>query len=183
MNFDPSSEFTCQIWPLLENSIAPVLLPTIDCILYRFVVQTYHKRFSKNEEEILYKEMLHHWEELFGERRKLLPRGGRSAIWDAIATKLNACSGSPVARGGEDVRKKWCHLRKQKLHKEPLQEQPGERGSAGDDLGLLRQRVVSRMERDAAEGKTGTSESECPQLPFVSVSLWAGNVNFVEVVQ
>lgn len=119
----------------------------------------------------MYKEILHHWEELFGERRKLLPRGSRSAIWDIIATKMNARSGSPVIRGGEDVRKKWCHLRKQKLHEEPVQEQPGEGGTAEDDLYLLKQRILSRMEQDAAEGKTGTIASECPHLLFVFVSL------------
>lgn len=104
----------------------------------------------------MYKEVLHHWEDLFGERRKLLPHGGRSAIWDIIATKMNASSGSQVARVGEDVRKKWYHLRKQKLHEELMQEQPGDGETAGDDLYLLRQRIISRIEQDAAEGKTGT---------------------------
>ncbi|XP_048103102.1 uncharacterized protein LOC125297014 [Alosa alosa] len=122
--------------------------------------QAYNKRFSKDEEEILYKEVLRHWEELFGERHNLLPRGGRTAIWNRIAAKMNASSGSIVARDGEDVRKKWGHLKKQKLHAKAVQsgglEPTGEHGRAdGEDLSLLKQRIVSRMKQDAAEGRTG----------------------------
>ncbi|XP_062389259.1 uncharacterized protein LOC134077576 [Sardina pilchardus] len=124
--------------------------------------QAYHKRFSKDEEEILYKEVLRHWAELFGERHhSLLPRGGRAAVWNRIAAKMNSSSGSLVARDGEDVRKKWCHLKKQKLHAaDDVVAQSGGLEPAGEvdgeDLSLLKQRIVSRMKQDAAEGKTGT---------------------------
>ncbi|XP_076136214.1 uncharacterized protein LOC143118918 [Alosa pseudoharengus] len=123
--------------------------------------QAYNKRFSKDEEEILYKEVLRHWEELFGGRHNLLPRGGRTVIWNRIAAKMNASSGLIAARDGEDVRKKWGHLKKQKLHVKAAQsgglEPTGEHGGAdGEDLSLLKQRIVSRMKQDAAEGRTGT---------------------------
>ena len=84
---------------------------------------------------------------------------------------MNGKSGSSVARDGEDVRKKWCNLKKRLQPKLcPMAAiQPGELGEGGstaEDLSLLKQKIVSRMKKDAADSETGTSTSECPLLMF-----------------
>ncbi|XP_028829250.1 uncharacterized protein LOC114786362 [Denticeps clupeoides] len=110
----------------------------------------YNKRFTREEEEILYVEVLNHWEELFGERSYLLRRGGRASIWNGIAAKVSSTSGVAV-RDGEDVRKKWHALKKQlKAKVDPILSSSCPRDLTLPELNQFEEQIASKMKKDGS---------------------------------
>ena len=113
------------------------------------------KRFNSEEEAILCREVLAHWDELFGQRRHLLPRAGRGSIWNEVAATVRSSSG--VAREGEEVRKKWYHFNNQlKAKLAVISASGGENGNPGPEaLSELEAEVASKMKETTARRDAG----------------------------
>lgn len=110
------------------------------------------RRFSKDEEDLLYTEVLNHWEALFGERNQLVSHSSRCfRVWTQITTQFNAAAASGARpRDLEELRKKWNYLKnhlKAKLAPAWASEVHGggQQEQATPQLTPLEERIAIRM--------------------------------------
>lgn len=119
------------------------------------------RRFSKEEEDLLYTEILNHWEALFGERNQLVPASSSSVrVWTQITTKFNAALTAVASwaqpRDLEELRKKWSYLKNQlKAKLAPAWASDGRGGGQQEQrapqLTPLEERIAIRMKMITAK--------------------------------
>ncbi|KAI1900376.1 hypothetical protein AGOR_G00049320 [Albula goreensis] len=109
-------------------------------------------RYSKEEEEMLVKEVIKRWDDLFGPKSRKLPRGARTNLWNEIAAKLEGTSQG--VRAGEDLRKKWIYLKQcllEKVEAQRLSTYPYFEANRPTDLTAVEQQLLSLLSQTAVQ--------------------------------
>ncbi|KAJ8380511.1 hypothetical protein SKAU_G00012890 [Synaphobranchus kaupii] len=109
-------------------------------------------RYTKEEEEMLVKEVMKRWDELFGVKSRTLPRGAKAGLWNEIAARLEGTSQG--LRAGEDLRKKWLYVKQcllEKVEAQRLSAYPYSESNKPTDLTAVEKQLLSLLSQTAMQ--------------------------------